>query len=172
MRYVWRQIQRLTGVSLNFPTPARLVGLREKYNVALYQWAERQRKIVLIAGHTHRPVFMSQSHEEQIKKRVQKLQEEIGGQPTPEQIAEMAELLAELEWAMAQEQQRPGKEPRVEMRKPCYFNTGCGSFSDGDITGIEITGGRIRLIRWPDKNRQPKPHVLAEESLKDVFGEL
>ena len=32
--------------------------------------------------------------------------------------------------------------------KPSYFNTGCCSFSDRSITGIEIAGGEIRLVRW------------------------
>ncbi|MBL7747421.1 MAG: metallophosphoesterase, partial [Chitinophagaceae bacterium] len=32
--------------------------------------------------------------------------------------------------------------------KPGYFNTGCCCFSDGDITGIEISGGCIRLVKW------------------------
>lgn len=172
VRYVWRQVQRLTGISLNYPTPARRVGLREKYNVAMYQWAERQQKIILIAGHTHRPVFMSQSHEEQIKKKIEKLERDMGDHPKAEQIKELAEWLAKLEWVMAQEMQKPGHEPKVEMRKPCYFNTGCCSFSDGDITGIEIGKGKIRLIRWPDKDRKPKPLELAEEPLKKVFGEL
>ena len=100
------------------------------------------------------------------------LEREMGDNPTADQIKKKAELLAELEWVMAQEKQQPGREPKVEMRKPCYFNTGCGSFSDGDITGIEIAEGKIRLIRWPDKNKKPKPYVLVEEPLRDVFGEL
>ncbi len=30
--------------------------------------------------------------------------------------------------------------------KPSYFNTGCCCYNDGDITGIEIEGGYIRLV--------------------------
>ena len=170
VRYVWHSVQRLTGISLN--TPAQSWNLREKYNIAMYTWAEKKQKLVLIAGHTHRPVFKSQSHEVQIKKELEGLEKEAGDHPTPEQIEKMAELLAELEWVMAQEQQQPGSEPTAEMRKPCYFNTGCGSFSDGDITGIEIAQGKIPLLRWPDKEKKPKPHVLAEESLRNVFEQL
>jgi hypothetical protein len=50
---------------------------------------------------------------------------------------------------------------------PCYFNTGCCSFSDGDITGIEIENGRIRLIKWDleDLSRE----LLQETRLADIF---
>ena len=170
VRYVWRSIQRLTNRSLN--TPANNWDLREKYNVAMYTWAEKRRRFVLIAGHTHRPVFKSQSHAAQIERRLAELEATAGDAPTPEQVREMAELLAKLEWVKAQEQQEPGKEAPVPMTKPCYFNTGCCCFSDGDITGLEIAGGQIRLIRWPDKHDQPRPHVLAETSLKDIFAAL
>lgn len=32
--------------------------------------------------------------------------------------------------------------------RPTYYNTGCCCFDDGDITGIEIADGEIRLIKW------------------------
>jgi UDP-2,3-diacylglucosamine pyrophosphatase LpxH len=35
--------------------------------------------------------------------------------------------------------------------KPSYFNTGCCCFDDGDITGIELSEGEIRLIKWTGK---------------------
>lgn len=33
---------------------------------------------------------------------------------------------------------------------PSYFNTGCCRFEDGDITGIELAEGEIRLIKWAE----------------------
>jgi hypothetical protein len=30
---------------------------------------------------------------------------------------------------------------------PCYFNTGCGLYSDG-ITALEIANGTMRLVKW------------------------
>src|ERR687886_404857 len=55
------------------------------------------------------------------------------------------------------------------LSPPCYFNTGCCSFGDGDITGIEIAGGEIRLIRWLDDNEDPHPKILARDSLTEVL---
>jgi len=59
------------------------------------------------------------------------------------------------------------------MRKPCYFNTGCCSYSDGDVTGIEIVNGEIRLVRWPDDQGNPKAKILDSANLRtDVFDKL
>jgi len=55
-------------------------------------------------------------------------------------------------------------------KKPCYFNTGCCSFSDGDITGIEIESGKIRLVRWPDDQGKPRRKILEEGDLTNIFS--
>jgi hypothetical protein len=57
-----------------------------------------------------------------------------------------AAIRAELEYARTADR-RPEKV--LTVVPPCYFNTGCCSFPDGDITGLEIADGEIRLVRWP-----------------------
>jgi hypothetical protein len=49
--------------------------------------------------------------------------------------------------------------------KPTYFNSGCCCFNDGDITGIEIENGYLRLIKWSAKGNVSKRQVLEEEKL-------
>jgi hypothetical protein len=39
---------------------------------------------------------------------------------------------------------------------PLYFNSGCCCFVDGDITGIEIGDGDIRLIKWKEEGGESK----------------
>jgi hypothetical protein len=60
----------------------------------------------------------------------------------------------------------------VKAHKPTYFNSGCCCLNDGDITGIEIADGNIRLIKWYDEEIQSKRKVLEEISfsvlLKDI----
>jgi UDP-2,3-diacylglucosamine pyrophosphatase LpxH len=168
VRYIWRPIQRLTHLSFN--TPARSWSLRQSHNRALCAWAEQQEKLVLIAGHTHRPVFQSESHEIQIRKQLAELEEGLEGEASQEQLERQAELLAELEWVRAQEKQNPREEPRASSTKPCYFNTGCCCFLDGDITGLELAQGQIRLVRWPDDDGEPKRRKLVEGSLQKVLA--
>jgi hypothetical protein len=65
---------------------------------------------------------------------------------------------------------KPYGAPVVPMPVPCYFNSGCCCFADGDVTGIEIADERIRLVRWLDDEQQPVRKVLARDYLRDVFA--
>jgi len=56
--------------------------------------------------------------------------------------------------------------------KPSYFNSGCCCFSDGDITGIEIANGCIRLIKWEMQDQVSKRIVLEEASLKEILDKI
>lgn len=56
--------------------------------------------------------------------------------------------------------------------KPSYFNTGCCCFSDGDITGIEISDGMIRLIKWHSQQQSAERMVLEEIELIKLLADL
>jgi UDP-2,3-diacylglucosamine pyrophosphatase LpxH len=148
VRYVWRNIQRITKRSLN--TPAKDYDLRLRHNRAMFEWAKRHRDpVVMVAGHTHKPVFWKR----------------------PAQAADFELTRPELAVSEA-EQQRPGA-PADPFTVPCYFNTGCCAFSDGDVTAIEIRDGKVRLVRWLDDEGRPQAQVLtAEEDIGDVFDRV
>lgn len=59
-----------------------------------------------------------------------------------------------------------------EKLRPTYFNTGCCCYSDGDITGIEIAGGLICLIKWSDENGTSKRKVLEVIRLATLLNDL
>jgi hypothetical protein len=167
VRWAWRPFQRLTDVSLN--TPAKDWVLREKHNVALYKWAARQQGLVLVAGHTHRPVMRSRSHAALLEATI----EEVERTRAAHVDEELAALHAELEWVRAQDGAAAGPEGRragaIPMERSCYFNTGCCSYADGKITGLELAGQEIRLVRWPDDAGKPNPQVLATCTLQEAF---
>lgn len=168
VRHIWRPFQRLFRISLN--TPAKDFRLRHAHDSAMYFWSEAQDKVVLIAGHTHRPVFKSESHEVSLRNALSRAEERLADDPgNPDLQRESADLAAELEWVLAQNHISGEAVPAIELAKPSYFNTGCCAFSDGDITGLEISEGEIRLVRWPQDDGALKPKVLVRSSLKDVF---
>jgi UDP-2,3-diacylglucosamine pyrophosphatase LpxH len=55
---------------------------------------------------------------------------------------------------------------------PAYFNTGCCKFADGDITGMEIQDGMLRLIRWKTADATSFRTVLQEAPLRELFAQL
>lgn len=172
VRLFWRPIQRVFGASLN--TPATHWVLRERHNVAMYAWAS-SRRVALIAGHTHRPVFTSETLAAALERKLHAAVEALAEAPAdPTRRDAVAELSAELEWARVQDREETGPEgrgaPVVPMAIPCYFNTGCCCFIDGDITGIEIADGEIRLVRWPDDDERPKPRILARMRLEQALA--
>lgn len=59
-----------------------------------------------------------------------------------------------------------------EKLKPSYFNSGCCCYNDGDITGIEIEGGFIRLIKWHEENNTSSRKILEEIKLVDLIKNL
>jgi hypothetical protein len=132
----------------------------------MYDWAAAQHRLVLIAGHTHRPVWSSRTH-------LQKLQAEraaLRAEPEP-RAPHIADRLVALETEIAD---------RMLEHPPCndtaktvaaYFNTGCCIFDDGDITGMEIEDGVLRLVKWPVGGAEPRV-VLEQEPLTAIFGRL
>jgi len=61
---------------------------------------------------------------------------------------------------------------RRDSLTPGYFNTGCCCFDDGDITGIEIAGGFIRLVKWYDEENGSKRKVLEEIAFEMLVKDL
>lgn len=171
VRFLWRPLQRRLKLSLN--TPAKDWVLRERHNIALSTWAAAQEGVVLIAGHTHRPVFLSETHAAEIARELEAAEENLRAAPrNADRQKRVAELRAELEWVRAQEVQKitgAGPEGTTLTEDRSYFNTGCCAFSDGDITGLEIADGQIRLVRWPNNQDEPKPQILERAPIRELF---
>lgn len=169
VRYLWRPFQRLTRIPSN--TPATDWRLRQGHNLALYNWSAQQHKLILIAGHTHRPVFESVVDEKQLKSEIAVARESLEGAPADEKLQrDLDQLEEELDWLKRARQQRFAQEQSVKPVKPTYYNTGCCCYPDGSITGIELVAGEVRLVRWNGGNVGAQRKVLARASLSDVFA--
>lgn len=169
VRHFWRPMQRRFGFSAT--TPATDWDLRQRHEAAMFAWAKSHpAKLVLIAGHTHRPVFGSSRPPEPDVRPLDEIERELHEVETAQPVdrERASRLRAELEWTEAAA--RRGGPPPIRVDPPCYFNTGCCSFPDGDVTGIEIAEGRIRLVRWPTDDEEPLAKVLVEDDLRDVLA--
>jgi hypothetical protein len=170
LRYIYRPImQNFFGVGRQ--SPSADARLRGEHDRTLYAWAAAQRDLILIAGHTHRPVWAARTHLQRLLRDIETLEQNPQpGDPAWEAALEQAKRDA----ARKREESPPEYDMDDERLRPCYFNTGCCKFSDGDITGIEIDGGTLRLVKWadPGSNPDPKPVTLESGELAGFFSEL
>jgi predicted phosphodiesterase len=157
---IWAPLQSWLRINPN--TPAYDTELKTLHNIIMYEWSSAQNNLLLITGHTHQPVFESLTHIE----RLRRTQKQALYQNNPE-------------WAQALEdeilwrgKQNDVVSPNYLKMKPTYFNSGCCCYSDGDITGIEIADGSIRLVEWKRVEGKSVRYVLEEALLENISREL
>jgi len=171
VRKVWGPAQRLLKMAST--SPAADVQLRARHDRTMYTWAAKRRDdpVVLIAGHTHRPVFPGDPPPS-LQEVLDAAKAEYTKVSTGTDEAAAAARAA-LEFAQVKFDRDSGHDPVVQER-PVYFNTGCCSFGDGDVTGLVIEGGKIGLVRWLDNNGKPRPQELVEgrADLRDVLARV
>lgn len=133
---IWGPLQSLLAINPN--TPAYNSQLKSLHNSMMYEWSSQQTNLLLITGHTHQPVFGSLT-------LLEKLFKQFDSAHLSKDEKQGALLAAEIKSRQAEQ---PVVFDQYEKILPTYFNSGCCCFSDGDITGIEIADGYIRLIKW------------------------
>lgn len=153
---VWGPLQAFLRINPN--TPAYDNKLKSEHNQIMYDWTAMQQNLVLITGHTHQPVFNSLTHLERMYIRLQEARREG-----------KIEQVREIEAQMAAGKISGDASPRLDYSKNTYFNTGCGCFDDGDITGIEIESGMIRLVEWKMIDGRSQRVVLEESPLEALL---
>jgi predicted phosphodiesterase len=157
---IWAPLQALLKINSN--TPANNSEKKTLHNSIMYEWASTQKNMLLITGHTHQPVFASLTHLEKLYKH--------------QQLA--VHKKDEVQLKMVQEEIKMREKEFTAVAydymnmKPSYFNAGCCCFSDGDITGIEIADGFIRLIKWTFKDDRSIRIVLEEASFYQLIKQL
>ena len=154
--HIWAPLQAFLKVNPN--TPAYNTTKKTLHNRIMYDWSATQENTLLITGHTHQPVFESLTHLERLYRQL-----------------EQAQAANDMDKVDALKQEIKLREPQFTavsadylQMKPTYFNSGCCCFSDGDITGIEIENGFIRLVKWEQESGKSQRCVLEEIALKEL----
>ncbi len=136
--HVWRPFQRYLDINVN--TPAKDFVLRDRHNIMMYEWSSHKRGLLLITGHTHKPVFAAGLYSDHPNNTLNENKIENSADKT--------------------------------RLRPTYFNSGCCCYNDGDITGIEISDGKISLIKWHWDNDKSVRTILEEVELEKLVEEL
>jgi UDP-2,3-diacylglucosamine pyrophosphatase LpxH len=154
---VWAPLQSYLNLNPNIPSASD--ELKTAHNLFMYQWSEKENNPVLITGHTHQPVFASLTHLERLYKKL-----DAAKHSNDESTIE--KLNKEIRFKQNEYDYVVGNYSKM---KPYYFNTGCCCFVDGDITGIEIADGKIRLVKWNKEGDASERILLEEMALEDLF---
>jgi UDP-2,3-diacylglucosamine pyrophosphatase LpxH len=157
---VWAPLQAYLKINPN--TPAYNDVKKSLHNRIMYEWSAKQKDTLLITGHTHQPLFSSLTHLERLYRQLLQAQKSNDSDLVEQLKAEIKKREPQFTSVSAD---------YLEM-KGGYFNSGCCCFSDGDITGIEIEDGYIRLIKWELENGKSRRCVLEEKSLKELLSDL
>lgn len=177
---LFRDFQNITN--LGHTSPSRDACLRGMQDAFLYRWARAHKSLVLVAGHTHRPVWTSLTHLDKLLNELHYLQGHRQGRKAEVRLQKIKDLLAEIE---ERERKYPPCNDTIKTRT-CYFNTGCCCFTDGDITGIEIDGGsgeledkqgrpaEMRLVKWgkTEEDERIARLELESQSIEEIFLRL
>ena len=158
---IWTPIQRFLAININ--TISDSFELVDAHNIIMYDWSATQQQLVFISGHTHKPVFASLDH-------IDLLNHQLEAAKIKGDAIAIQKIEADL---AVYTKQYEGKTFVKTMAYPSYFNSGCCCFDDGDISGIEIADGFIRLIKWEGKNGATPARIVWQESpLSYIFEQL
>lgn len=143
----------------------------DKAENEMYNWTKEKQNLITIFGHTHKPLWGRRTEIEKYQMQIKTLQYELRdishGLVPPLTINELIDryklealeseimilvkpLFEGIQELLNKIKIRMERETSCAKVKslPLLFNSGCCIFKDGNITGIEIDNGEIRLIKW------------------------
>ncbi len=136
----------------------------------------REKKIVSIIGHTHRPLFESLSKVDFTKYQIEQLCRAYDQADKKKKVViekEIAQYRQEIEELGNKRKNRELSNYiyNSDLILPCVFNSGCVIGKRG-ITGIEISKGEIALVYWHDSRKKKKKYLhtsdYKSEKLEDT----
>jgi predicted phosphodiesterase len=148
---IWAPLQAYLNINPN--TPAYEDHLKTDHNRIMYEWIAGKKNMLLITGHTHQPVFESLTHIEALYRKLSIAKE-----------AKDTVTIEKIEQEILKKKLAGQTIPDFTAYKSSYFNSGCCCFDDGDITGIEIADGKIRLIKWEYNATGSSGRIVLEET--------
>lgn len=154
----------------------------DKIENEFYDWVKDQEDMILVFGHTHRPLWGSSTHIESLEKQLDEKRKKLEDLAREKRIKVRELILNAASYGivpLVNSLREVIKKIRVKMKDtgvcrsplplPLLFNTGCCIFDDGDITGIEIDSDELRLIKWGSESGGKIERKELEKGALDSF---
>ncbi|MEI6947915.1 metallophosphoesterase [Paraflavisolibacter sp. H34] len=155
---IWAPLQSYLKINPN--TPAYDGHLKTLHNSIMYEWSAAQQGLLLVTGHTHQPVFESLTH-------IERLYRQLLFARNVRDESMVGTLQSEIEKRKFEHTHI--SEDYLKLL-PTYFNSGCCCYDDGDITGIELSEGALRLVKWSCRKEVSRRTILEESPLAELMG--
>lgn len=141
------------------------------FEKVFYAWA-KDRRVVVICGHSHRAIFASKSYADKLRDKIAELKAKnsMRGVRLTTKLKNLREIdRLEREWEDERDKDRVIElSSAAQDPVPCYFNSGCGLYSDG-ITNLEIDGDQIRLVKWHRQPLRGSKYIVFEKGKLSDF---
>ncbi len=165
VQFIWKTIQKIFNIGVD--GPAENFKIRDDLELNYYRWA-KEKKVLLICGHTHRAIFGSMTHFDHLQLELNRLNKSLDlARPEERKISRSRadKIRGEIDEIMTERKGRPPKSFESDNTKPipCYFNDGCCGYTNG-ITCIEIDKDTTRLIKWERQGNQRT--ILAQKEIR------
>lgn len=154
----------LPNYTVSHSNPKRILYERRVYDFA------RERGLLAVIGHTHRPLFESLSKSDSLKYRIERLCREYAYAAIEDKGAmrsQIRSLHEELRDALHR-RPREGSHASIydsDVVVPCLFNSGCAIGKRG-FTAIEVRDDQISLVQWSRAGvGSPKGQAIEQEPL-------
>lgn len=174
VRGLWKPVEPIAHwLGIDRHPSATKSQVSKDYEQVYYSWA-KERKVIIICGHSHRAIFASKSHADKLEDRIANLQLEIYTERA--NVKKMENRIREIEKLRKDlsEERLKGRDidptETSPKHKPCYFNSGCALYSDG-ITAIEIAENKIKLVKW-DKSSLKLSQEYGSGDLKKYIQDM
>jgi UDP-2,3-diacylglucosamine pyrophosphatase LpxH len=167
-----RWLLRFLARPLGIPNYSVAHDSRRRFRIEerAYRFA-RNRGLIAVIGHTHRPLFESLAKADELRFRLEQLCRLYSEQLSAEReltAVEISRCRLDL-----QEREKECKSAGALYHDgplvPCLFNSGC-SIGKSGITTIEIHSGDIALVHWFDRRHDPS-HFPRGESLPERLAD-
>ena len=147
--------------------------ITKDYERIMYTWA-KSHKVILICGHSHRAIFASKSYANRLKDKIDELHKDnLAHNVEEKNVSANKKRINQLKKKLREERAKGRDIEPTETQNaplPCYFNSGCGLYTDG-ITNIEIVNDDIKLVKWHnDETKMPRFEVYEKEKLWKIYN--
>lgn len=155
----------------------------EKTENEFYDWIKDQDDLILIFGHTHRPLWGSSTHIDNLEKELEIKRTQLVNLAKEKGVKVRDIIVNSVKYGVAplvssikdlidkiKAKMKESGVCRSPLPLPLLFNTGCCIYEDGDITGIEIENDQIRLVKWGATEDGVVKRNILESGAIDSFA--